>query len=438
MKLRYRSFNCLVGLLVLAVIFSAAAAVAQTHPPYNARVRVYVVEPESRWSDYYYSPYGMGFLAFAYDTVVTMNHLDSLNRTITWNGASAGFGDIQQDNIMVIAVIFSGDSTLKYSEPPLGHPFYAHAVDAAAAATPSQQWPNSTNGGYTHTVFVEVGTGTWCPYCPATNNAMHGIYSSGSYNFFYAEMIEDMNATAHNRVATDYNQYFYPTSFFDGAYRTLIGGEAAQSAYTPFIDESGHRDPHLFDLSTSVNWLGGGSLSIQLHMKNNEVVNQTPAVPEAPTGPSMSGPNGNCTFNASAVDPEGDQMYYRFFWKTGDTSNWIGPYNSGASCSATHKWSDSIIAQVMVQSRDEYGTASVWSGAHQVIIRSYLAGDANHNGAINILDVSYLINYLYKHGPFPNPVIAGDVNGNSAINILDVSYLINFLYKGGAGPKYPL
>jgi hypothetical protein len=438
MKLCYRSINYFVGLLALAIIFSAALVVAQTHPPYNARVKVYVVEPESRWSDYYYTPYGMGFLAFAYDTVVTMNYLDSLNRTITWDGAAAGFGDIQQDNIMVIAVIFSGDSTLKYSDPPLGYPFYAHAVDAAAAATPSQQWPNSTSGGYTHTVFVEVGTGSWCPNCPPTNNTMHAIFSSGSYNFFYTELIEDWNVTAHNHVINDFNQHWFPTTYFEGGNRLFIGGSSTQSDYTTFINEGGARDVHLFDLSTNVAWLGGGSLSIQLHLKNNEVVNQTPAVPDAPTGPSMSGPQGNCTFNASAIDPEGDQMYYRFFWKVGDTSNWFGPYNSGATCSATHKWTDSIIAQVMVQSRDEYGTASAWSGAHQVIIRSYLAGDANHNGAINILDVSYLINYLYKHGPFPNPVIAGDVNGNSAINILDVSYLINFLYKGGAEPKYPL
>jgi len=61
-------------------------------------------------------------------------------------------------------------------------------------------------------------------------------------------------------------------------------------------------------------------------------------------------------------------------------------------------------------------------------------GDANNNGAVNILDVTYLINYLYKSGPAPVCDDEADANGNSAINILDATYLINYLYKDGAAP----
>jgi len=68
---------------------------------------------------------------------------------------------------------------------------------------------------------------------------------------------------------------------------------------------------------------------------------------------------------------------------------------------------------------------------------SYLCGDANGNGIRNALDVTYLINFLYKSGPAPNPMEAGDANGNGAINALDVTYLINFLYKGGPLPQCP-
>ncbi len=63
-----------------------------------------------------------------------------------------------------------------------------------------------------------------------------------------------------------------------------------------------------------------------------------------------------------------------------------------------------------------------------------LCGDVNNNGAINILDVSYLINFLYKHGAAPpNPFLA-DCNGKVGLNILDVGYLISFLYKHGPAP----
>lgn len=67
----------------------------------------------------------------------------------------------------------------------------------------------------------------------------------------------------------------------------------------------------------------------------------------------------------------------------------------------------------------------------------YICGDADGSEAINLLDVTYLINYLYKGGPAPDPIEAGDADGSSAINILDVTYLIRYLYKGGPEPVCP-
>jgi len=66
----------------------------------------------------------------------------------------------------------------------------------------------------------------------------------------------------------------------------------------------------------------------------------------------------------------------------------------------------------------------------------YINGDPNGNEAINILDVTYLINYLYKSGPAPIPESAGDANCSGSINILDATYLINYLYKDGNPPCY--
>ncbi len=63
-------------------------------------------------------------------------------------------------------------------------------------------------------------------------------------------------------------------------------------------------------------------------------------------------------------------------------------------------------------------------------------GEANNDGTINILDITYLIAYLYKGGPPPTPyrVCSGDPNCDCTVNILDVTYLIAFLYKGGNPP----
>jgi hypothetical protein len=64
-------------------------------------------------------------------------------------------------------------------------------------------------------------------------------------------------------------------------------------------------------------------------------------------------------------------------------------------------------------------------------------GDVNSDGAINIFDITFLIDYLYRDGePPPNPDMA-DVNSDFLINIFDITYLIKYLYGGGAAPDCP-
>jgi hypothetical protein len=61
-------------------------------------------------------------------------------------------------------------------------------------------------------------------------------------------------------------------------------------------------------------------------------------------------------------------------------------------------------------------------------------GDANRDGAVTLLDVVYLIYYLFKEGPAPDPLKVGDVNRDDSINVTDVVYLINYLLKEGPSP----
>jgi len=73
--------------------------------------------------------------------------------------------------------------------------------------------------------------------------------------------------------------------------------------------------------------------------------------------------------------------------------------------------------------------------AEKKIVPSFNCGDADASGTINILDVTYIINYLYKSGPAPTPWLqTADADGSGLNNILDVTYLINYLYKDGPYP----
>jgi hypothetical protein len=65
---------------------------------------------------------------------------------------------------------------------------------------------------------------------------------------------------------------------------------------------------------------------------------------------------------------------------------------------------------------------------------SYACGDANQDAVIDVGDLVYLINYLYRGGPTPNPPELGDVNLDSLVDIGDIVFLVNYLYKSGAVP----
>jgi hypothetical protein len=68
-------------------------------------------------------------------------------------------------------------------------------------------------------------------------------------------------------------------------------------------------------------------------------------------------------------------------------------------------------------------------------VAPYVRGDVNHDLKIDIGDVVYLINYLYKKGPSPLPYSSGDANNDTTVDISDVIYLINYLFKGGSPPQ---
>ncbi len=89
-----------------------------------------------------------------------------------------------------------------------------------------------------------------------------------------------------------------------------------------------------------------------------------------------------------------------------------------------------------IKAKDLYSSYTDSSDFVLLISKSnFIAGDADNNGAINILDVSFVVNYLYKSGPVPEIPNQADPDHSCAINILDVSCLINFLYKNGPAPQ---
>jgi len=82
----------------------------------------------------------------------------------------------------------------------------------------------------------------------------------------------------------------------------------------------------------------------------------------------------------------------------------------------------------------DLATAAYGADSVSVLRNCLPAGDCNGDDVINSADVVYLINYLFKGGPAPEPSGVGDVNCDGIINSADVVYLINHLFKGGPPP----
>jgi hypothetical protein len=58
-------------------------------------------------------------------------------------------------------------------------------------------------------------------------------------------------------------------------------------------------------------------------------------------------------------------------------------------------------------------------------------GDANADGVVDMVDLIYVIHYLFLKGNSPLPLRVADVNADCMVDIEDVVYLINYILRGG-------
>jgi hypothetical protein len=161
--------------------------------------------------------------------------------------------------------------------------------------------------------------------------------------------------------------------------------------------------------------------------------NDPPLIPDTPSGITEGEAGIEYDYSTRTTDPELDNIFYLFDWGDGTDSDWLGPYNSGDTCTASNSWSNSGLYYVKVRAKDTYGRVSDWSDS--LYLPLYTCGDCTGDGTIDVADVVYLLTYLFTGGPEPIPMLdVGDCNENGTVDIGDVVYLINYLFNGGPAP----
>lgn len=85
-----------------------------------------------------------------------------------------------------------------------------------------------------------------------------------------------------------------------------------------------------------------------------------------------------------------------------------------------------------------YNSCATWMGALDVACPGvFLCGDANDDGNLNVGDVVFIINYVFKNGKTPDWKCEADANHDGKVNVADAVYMINFIFKDGPGPVTP-
>jgi hypothetical protein len=124
-----------------------------------------------------------------------------------------------------------------------------------------------------------------------------------------------------------------------------------------------------------------------------EEIQQSPMVPQKPSGTILGEVDIGYSYTTSTVDPEGDFVYYQFDWGDGSENNWLGPFISGDVIAASHTWSTGGEYLVKVKAKDYFNLETLWSEELSVIMDSKPANPKKPAGA-TIAEVGLEYSYI--------------------------------------------
>jgi outer membrane protein assembly factor BamB/protocatechuate 3,4-dioxygenase beta subunit len=181
----------------------------------------------------------------------------------------------------------------------------------------------------------------------------------------------------------------------------------------------------------TVNASNAEAIPIQITLR----VSNAPKKPVITQSSEVGLRNTSYTFKAQTTDPDNDNVSYMWDWGDGHTSDWLGPYNSGGTISASHSWDAFGVYGVSVKAKDSSGVESPWSDSFTINIinasklkRSWLIGvitNVNTGADLTCFNASFL--FSIRFGPFSFvPYFSGE------------KLVVSNQYLGRIGPHFIL
>jgi len=125
---------------------------------------------------------------------------------------------------------------------------------------------NTMNSG-AHTVLLELGSLTTCPYCPSAAEALREIASSPPSPLYYVVLVYDECEAAQVR-GRQLRDMYVPMLYVDGGYYVVEWGMTGKSAYESAIEEAANRNVHDIDMTLEAAW-DNGDIDITLDIENH-------------------------------------------------------------------------------------------------------------------------------------------------------------------------
>ncbi len=200
---------------------------------------------------------------------------------------------------------------------------------------------------------------------------------------------------------------------------------------------------HFYNIINDEIYNLSGTIDISGFQQENIVLFSSP-LPEKPDGLTGKGINGpsveidwtsvpGLTYHIYRRDASSNGSFFRIDDPSGSLLNpgvTSGPFTDN-TVDGTSTYHYLIIAENGSGEKSPHSDILIQTSV------TFMCGDVDNSGSLNILDIVYFINFKYKGGPRPVYIASAEVNGDGGLNILDVVYFINFKYKGGPDLKCP-
>jgi C1A family cysteine protease len=105
------------------------------------------------------------------------------------------------------------------------------------------------------------------------------------------------------------------------------------------------------------NYYAFGAETLNIVFKEDFEAPYTPEI----DGPNQGKPRTTYKYVVSAIDPQGDDVYFTVDWGDGTVDGWLGPVTSGEQFDVEHSWDRQGNYTISVKAKDIHGNESYWT-----------------------------------------------------------------------------